>query len=368
MRYSFILRQILASSLVFLFLLPLSAKAATLEEMAGQMIMLGFQGQNVNDKSVAQTRLLIEQGKIGAIIYLKFNISSLANVKQMNERFLATGAKLPPLIAIDQEGGAIERLTRDVGFKEIQSAREIARGQSVESAQRIYGAMARELAKLGFNLNLAPVVDLNINKNNPIIARYGRSYSDDSEIVTKYAGAFVKAHRQANMLTSLKHFPGHGSSDKDSHLGFVDISRQWQVRELEPYRKMIKNNLVDMVMIAHLYHEKFSPNDKQLPASLSPNWIKGVLRDNIGFEGVVISDDLEMKAIRDNFSQKETIIRAINAGTDILLFSNTANYRPTLADEILKIIVEEARKNPLFAKQIEQSYARIVALKKKLAK
>ncbi|MCF6343139.1 MAG: glycoside hydrolase family 3 protein [Devosiaceae bacterium] len=342
------------------------AQGATLEQMAGQMILLGFQGDKTSAKSVADTRLLIQQGRIGGVMYLKFNVSSLANVKAMNEGFLSTGATLPPFIAIDQEGGSIERLTRSVGFKEIQSAYEIARGQSAANAKRIYGAMARDLAALKFNLNFGPVVDLNINKNNPIIARYGRSFSDNAKDVITYASAFVKGHREANMLTSLKHFPGHGSSEKDSHLGFVDITKSWQIEELEPYREMVQNNMVDMVMIAHLYHQEFSGTGKKLPSSLSPNWITGVLRNNIGYNGVVISDDLEMKAIRDNFTLRDTVLLAISAGTDILLFSNTANYRISLADEVRAIIVNEAKRNPVFRAQVEASYARIRNLKDRI--
>ncbi len=350
-----------------LFTMP--AQAVTLEQMAGQMIMVGFQGNKPSDQSIIELSEMIGQGRIGGIMYLKTNISSLDNVKAMNEGFLSMGSSLPPFIAIDQEGGSIERLTRSVGFREIQSAHEIARGQSVASAKRIYGAMARDLAALKFNLNLAPVVDLNINKNNPIIARYGRSFSSDANKVIAYATAFIQGHRSANILTTLKHFPGHGSSKEDSHVGFVDISKVWQIKELEPYRVMVRENMVDMIMVAHLFHQKFSTEaGQQLPATLSPNWITGVLRKEIGYQGVIISDDLEMAAIRDNFTFKETIIRAISAGTDILLFSNTANYRISLADEVRAIIVEEAKVNPNFRAQVEVSFARIRALKNKIAR
>ena len=347
----------------------LSVSAATLEQMAGQMILLGFQGDEAGDKSVQQMRRLIGEGRIGGVIYLKTNVKSLENVRAMNEGFLSAGAALPPFIAIDQEGGKIERLTSEVGFNEIPSAAYFGKSNSPHRAQKIYTSMAKGLASLGINMNFGPVVDLNINKQNPIIAKYGRSYSDDPNIVTEYAGAFVSAHRIAGVITALKHFPGHGSSAGDSHVGFVDITNVWQIKELEPYRKMIKDNMVDMVMIAHLYHEKFSTEKGvQLPSSLSPNWISGVLRKQLAYDGVVISDDMEMAAIRNNFSLKETVIRAISAGTDILLFSNTANYRISLADEVRSIIIAEAKRNPNFRVQVEASYKRIVALKKRIAR
>jgi beta-N-acetylhexosaminidase len=345
------------------------AQTATLEQMAGQMIMVGFQGNIATSQSVVQTRNLIKQGKIGGVMYLKTNVSSLANVKAMNESFLSAGVFLPPFIAIDQEGGSIERLTKAVGFAEIPSAAHFGSSNSPQRAQKIYSTMAKSLANLGVNMNFGPVVDLNINKQNPIIAKYGRSYGDDVKTVVTYAEAFVSAHRIAGVITALKHFPGHGSSAGDSHVGFVDITKTWQAKELDPYRIMVKDNMVDMVMVGQLFHQKLSTEaGVQLPSSLSPNWIAGVLRKQIGYDGVVISDDMEMAAIREKYSLKETIIRAINAGTDILLFSNTANYRIGLADEVRAIIVAEAKASPNFAAKVEASYKRIARLKKRIAK
>ena len=345
------------------------AQSASLEQMAGQMIMVGFQGNTASAQSVVQTRSLIKNGKIGGIMYLKTNVSSLANVKAMNNGFLGAGSALPPFIAIDQEGGSIERLTSKVGFAEIPSAANFGKSQSPERANKIYATMAKSLASLGINMNFGPVVDLNINKQNPIIAKYGRSYGDDPKLVVDYAWAFVSAHRIAGVISTLKHFPGHGSSASDSHLGFTDITKTWQANELEPYRIMVKEGKVDMIMVGHLFHQKFSTDPSaKLPSSLSQNWITGVLRKQIGFDGVVISDDMEMAAIREIFSLKETVILAINAGTDILLFSNTANYRIGLADEIRAIIVKEANNNPAFREKVEASYKRIASLKKRLTK
>ena len=351
----------------FLFLHSVLAQAATLEQMAGQMILIGFQGASASAQSVRQTKDLIKDGRIGGVMYLKFNVKSLADVKAINASFLGAGAVLPPFIAIDQEGGSIERLTKAVGFAEIPSAANFASNSSVQRAQKIYASMAKGLSLLGINMNFGPVVDLNINKKNPIIAKYGRSYGDDPKTVVAYAEAFVSAHRMAGVISTLKHFPGHGSSKGDSHVGFVDITSTWQAKELEPYRIMVKDNKVDMVMIAHLFHQQFSTEKGvQLPSSLSKNWITGVLRKQLGYNGVVISDDMEMAAIRNNFSLKETVVRAIDAGTDILLFSNTANYRIGLADEVRAIIVAKAKSDANFRAKVEASYLRIVKLKKRL--
>jgi len=342
-------------------------KAATLEQMAGQMIMVGFTGNGVSDSSIKALRAIVAEGGVGGVMYLKFNVQSLAAVKAMNDAFTAAAPDLPPFIALDQEGGSIERLTSDVGFREIPSAANIARAGTPQEAEPIYRGMAAGLSALGFNLNFAPVVDLNINPDNPIIARYGRSFGREAQKVADYASAFITAHHREKVLTVLKHFPGHGSSESDSHAGFVDITKTWQADELEPYRMLITKGLVDMVMVGHLFHQKFTADAAaQPPASLSPAWITGVLRHQLGFDGVVISDDLEMSAIREHFGFRAAILRAVNAGTDILLFSNTVQYHIGLAGEVRDILVQEAERDPAFKARIAQSYARILALKQRL--
>ncbi len=360
------MQKILLFSLM-LILVSGPVMAASLAQMAGQMVMIGFQGKSVANGGVKAVLGDIEAGRVGGVMYLGANVQSLAKVRAMNMAFYAAAQGPKPFIALDQEGGRVERLTRAVGFKEIPSAAQIGRSQSPDEAQQTYFAMASGLADLGFNINFGPVVDLNINPNNPIIGRYGRSYGLDAGLVSQYAASFVMAHRRAGILTALKHFPGHGSSRNDSHKGFVDISSTWRKSELNPYRNLIGQGLADMVMVGHLYHDRFATRGgPQLPASLSPDWIEGVLRGQLGFAGVVVSDDLEMGAIRQNYSFKQAIILAVEAGVDILLFSNTANYRPTLAREIIAVLTEKARKDPAFTARIEQSYQRIMVLKSSL--
>ena len=225
--------------------------------------------------------------------------------------------------------------------------------------------MAQGLKSLGFTLNFGPVVDLAVNPDNPIIARYKRAFSADADVVARYAAAFVHAHRQVGLLTALKHFPGHGSSTGDSHEGFVDITKTWVAEELDPFRSLIASGDADMVMVAHLYHAKFGIKPgENLPASLSPAWIEGVLRHQLGFQGVVITDDLEMGAIRKLFTLPESVKQTVRAGADILLFSNTVKPRIGLADEVRQILVDEAEADPAFRARIIESYRRIVALKK----
>lgn len=342
------------------------ARAQTLEQMAGQMIVVGFSGDGVGDKSVGALRAQIAAGTLGGVMYLKTNVASLKAVREMNAAFRDASPALPPFLTLDQEGGAVERLTSAVGFREIPDAESIAASNAPADAESIYARMARGVADVGFTVNFGPVVDLNTNPRNQVIARFGRAFSADPDTVAAYARAFVDAHHSAGVLTALKHFPGHGSSTADSHEGFVDITRSWDAAELEPYRTLVAAGKADMVMVGHLYHADYSGGAAQLPSSLSPDWVTGVLRDDLGFDGVVISDDLEMGAIREHFSLEDTVLRSVRAGVDVLLFSNTAKPRLSLADEVRAILVAEAEADPDFAARIAESYGRIVALKKRI--
>lgn len=358
------MRFVASICLVLGLLAAPSASAQSIEDMAGQMVMVGFSGTSLDDAGVRAVRDQVSRGEIGGVMYLRTNVESLEAVRAINRALVSARPWLPPFIALDQEGGQIERLTSAVGFGEIPSARSVARG-TPDEARSVYGALAAELAGQGFNLNFGPVVDLDLNPDNPIIARYQRAFGDDPEAVSALAAAFVEGHHAAGVATALKHFPGHGSSRDDSHEGFVDITGLWQPVELEPYRALIDADLVDMVMVAHLFNAEIQRGDAdQLPASLSQAWIEDVLRDDLGFDGVVITDDLEMGAIRSRFDLHDTIVRAVEAGVDILLFSNTAEYDPALGAEISQILVAEAEADPAFADRVAQSYARIIGLKR----
>ena len=330
------------------------------------MIVIGFDGKSAEDAGVKAMAGELAAGRLGGVMYLKKNVASLAAVAKMNAEFRAASPDLPPFITLDQEGGAVERLTKDVGFAEIPNAATIAANNSPEAAETIYAEMAKGIAAQGFTVNFGPVADLNTNPNNQVIAKFGRAYSADPETVIAYDRAFIEGHHKAGLATALKHFPGHGSSTADSHEGFVDITKTWSEDELQPYRELIGEGVVDMVMVGHLYHADYADDDGQTPSSLSARWIDGVLRTDLGFDGVVISDDLEMGAIRDHFTLEQTVVEAVQAGMDILLFSNTGYQRPGLSKEVLAILMEHAETDPAFAKRIEQSYERIVALKRHL--
>ena len=345
--------------------LSMPATAQTLDQMAGQMILIGFAGTSLADAGVANVRDQIAAGVIGGVMYLKFNVAGRQSVDAMNEAFRAAAPEgLPPFITLDQEGGLVERLTRDVGFKEIPDAATVARTIPIDKVRPLYDEQAGAIAGWGFSVNFAPVVDLNANPNNQIIAKFGRAFGKDAGTVTAYAEQVIAAHHSAGLLTSIKHFPGHGSSTADSHEGYVDITGSWTEAELEPYRNLIAGGYADLVMIGHLIHTGIDPSG--LPSSFSRVWIEDKLRGELGFQGVVITDDLEMGAIRQHFDLEETVVKAVEAGVDVLLFSNTAKSRLSLADEVRAILVAKAEADPAFRARIEQSYARIVALKQRI--
>jgi len=360
-----VIRAVLSALLALSFSAP--AMAQSLEQMAGQMIIVGFKGDDVGDASVKAVRDEIAAGTLGGVMYLKPNVKSLAAVKAMNAAFRAASPDLPPFLTLDQEGGAVERLTSAVGFQELPNAETIAAKDSPAEAEATYADMAKAIANEGFTVNFGPVADLNINPDNQIIAKYGRSFGKSGKTVAAYDQAFIQAHHDAGLLTALKHFPGHGSSTADSHAGFVDISKTWSPSELDPYKALFAGGYDDFVMVGHLYHKDYAGSGAvKLPASLSPEWIEGVLRGQLKFAGVVISDDLEMGAIRKQFDLHDTVVGAVNAGVDVLLFSNTAAYSPDLADKVRGILVAEANADPSFRAKIEASYARIVAMKARI--
>ncbi|MCR9059606.1 MAG: hypothetical protein NXI02_19880 [Rhodobacteraceae bacterium] len=342
-------------------------ETATLQEKIGQMILVGFLGNTVDRAGFKQVRAQMESGEIGGVLYLGRNLKNRQSVRRMNAELKeAAQTHLPPLIAIDQEGGKVQRLKRHHGFPHTPAAKRMARRADPSEAAKTYGALASALADWGFTLNLGPVVDVDVNPRNPIIGRLGRSYSSDPDRVADYGAAFVSAHRHHGVLTALKHFPGHGSSRRDSHKGAVDVSATWSSDELEPFRQLIDDANVDLIMTAHVINRLIESVHEDVPMSLSETALVEVLRNDLGFDGVVISDDIQMDAIRWNFSLEEAVIRAVQAQTDILLFANDKRPDPRIPEKVAKILLEAAENDPLLVRKIDAAYGRILTLKDRL--
>ena len=335
-----------------------------LDAMIGQMIMVGFEGRSERESGVVAAHDQLAQGVIGGVVLYPDNIGSQEQLRALTT-YLRDAKSWPiPFIAVDQEGGLVQRLT---GHGYFPSARSVGANPSFatpQAAERLYQTMAEELAKAGFNLNFGPVVDLSINPHNYVIVQRDRSFGADPSTVATLAGAFIRAHRAAGIATVAKHFPGHGSSAADSHKMLADVSATWQEIEIEPYRTLAKEGLLDGVMIGHLYHPRFSDGAK-LPASLSGQAI-AALRDT-GFKGVVVSDDMEMGAVRDDYSLEERAVKAVNAGTDLLVFSNVTLRDPELGTKLHAIIANAVRDGRISRSRIEKAYGKIMLLKRRIA-
>jgi beta-glucosidase-like glycosyl hydrolase len=224
--------------------------------------------------------------------------------------------------------------------------------------------MARWFSLTGLNMNLAPVVDVNVNPASPAIGALERSYSADPATVAAHAGWFIDEFRSSGVITVLKHFPGHGSATGDSHLGFTDITLTWRENELIPYSTLLSGGTVDGVMVGHLYNATI---DSVYPATLSVSTIGGLLRGRLGYDGVVVSDAMGMRALTDRYSFDEAVVRAVVAGVDILLYTkNQDSLGGSLAKRIVDLIEARVGDGTIPPTRIEESYGRIMRLKERI--
>jgi beta-N-acetylhexosaminidase len=254
----------------------------------------------------------------------------------------------------------VQRIGARLGYPNMPSARAIAAHFDTAKAGLIYQAMAAELKAAGFNLNLAPVVDLGFEPRNPPVTQWGRAFAPDGATVSRYAAAFIDGHRRVGVLTAAKHFPGHGSTLTDSHDRAVDITATWRPDELTPYRELARAGRLDAVMSGHLSHARLTGG---LPATLSRKAVQTLLRGEIGFDGVVIADDLDMAAIRSEHSLKEAVVMAASAGDDLILLSNSRDPDPDLPIAAIGWIRQAVEAGQIPAGQIAASARRIAALK-----
>jgi beta-N-acetylhexosaminidase len=349
-------RVFLLLVLVFSFNLNIFANDSytkqDIEKMISKMLIIGFNGETVNSNDEIYKN--IKSGLGGVILFDKDpndknkrkNVRNKEQLKVLTSQ-LQSISKQKLLISIDQEGGIVQRLKNEDGFVNTLKASEVAlRGESF--ARTSYKSLAKDLKESGINNDFAPVVDLAINKQNKVIVAKGRSFGESSAEVIKYSSIFVDELKKQNVISVLKHFPGHGSSLSDSHLGFVDITKTWTQKELEPYRYFIKNNKVDMIMTAHVFNEKL---DDTYPATLSYKINTELLRYKLGFEGVLVTDDLQMYAISKHYDLKQTVTLAINSGVNMLLFANQL-AKPISLKEIVDTIYHQILSEEISLDQI----------------
>lgn len=353
-------------------------KEARLKEKIGQMLLIGFQGTELTPTDPIVQAILTQ--RIGGVILYASqtpsdrrnitNPTQLKNLTQQLQDYTKQAAKnnnnefFPLLIGVDYEGGKVTPLKQSKGFPATISAASLAQGTLAE-AEHAAQQMARTLADAGINLNFAPILDVNVNPENPVIGKFERSFSRDPKRVAEYAAIFARAYQEHGIICTYKHFPGHGSSSKDTHRGFVDVTPTWQAYELEPYKALVNKSLsCPMVMTAHVVH--YGLDSRGYPASISHAMTQELLRTTLNFTGVVITDDLQMRAITDNYGLAESVKLAVNAGADILLFANQLATAPQDPAQIIDLIYADVKAGEIREDRIEEAYQRIIELKKKI--
>lgn len=342
-----------------------------LERRVARMLLVGTRGAEVRPGGDFQD--LVCDLKVGGLILFdndgdgsgrprnirsREQLSTLtADLQDMAERC----GDAPLLLAADVEGGTVNRLRPLREFKRLRSHRWLGKRRTrrtFDEALRI----GKGMSETGLNWDLAPVVDLDLNRKNPVIGRWGRSFSRDPKRVLKRARAFISGLHESGVLSCLKHFPGHGSSLGDTHEDVADVTGTCDLeRELLPYRKLIEEGIVDCVMPAHLLNRKIDPERMM---TLSSAAITGLLRGELGFEGVVLSDDLQMGAITRRYRLEEAAVQAVLAGTDMLTLSNNrGDYDSAAARRVHRAIVRAVREGRIPEKRIDRANMRILLLK-----
>jgi beta-N-acetylhexosaminidase len=338
----------------------------------GELLLVGVPGTEV-DGHAAEIHGIVCDAKVGGVILFERSVATgaprnILSAEQLT-RFTADLQRLarrcagrPLLIAADNEGGLVARLSPRAGYLPMPSAQELgARGDLAltELEARRVGTLMRAA---GVNWNLAPVVDVAVNPGNPAVVAPMRVFSADPERVTAHARAFVRGMRAAGVLTSLKHFPGHGSSRVDSHHGFTDVSDSAELAvELSPYRALIREGLADSVMPAHVYNRHL---DRTYPASLSRATITGLLRGRLGYTGLVVTDDLLMGAVSQRYGVEEAAILALRAGADVLLISaNSPKEEGRAAERVIAEIRRALADGRLSRPQVQAALRRLAAFR-----
>ena len=335
------------------------------------MLLIGFRGTTA--ESASGTIAEVSGLGLGGVLLYNRDVptgSPIRNVESPEQlRTLVAAladaavdapAGLPLLVAVDEEGGLVARLNPSGGFPATISAAALGARGDADFTRQAGRAIGETLAAAGINLDLAPVVDVNVNPDNPIIGAVDRSFSSDPAAVTAQAGAFIDGLHDAGPRSCLKHFPGHGSSTGDTHLGVVDVTDTWSSTELAPFADLIASGQADSVLTAHVFNATLDPD---YPATLSRSTITGILRDQLGWDGLVISDDMQMGAIRDQFGYEDAIRLAINAGVDVLTIGNQLVFEEGIVTRTIDLIEGMVRDGSITEARIDESWRRISAFK-----
>ncbi len=357
------------SFIALLLLLPWAAQGCahsepTVAEKAAKLLIVGVQGQWLDEDNPIITDIA-ERGVSGIILF-GHNVATFDTHDEPREllaQFISDLKSLRPeplLVSIDQEGGLVNRLKEKSGFLPMPSHKSVGQTTDLDAVRAQAANIASEVASIGVNFNFAPCVDVDVNPICPVIGHFGRSFSADENRVAQCAAIYVEEHHKRGVLTSLKHFPGHGSSLADSHFGLTDITQTWSERELFPYTSLMHSGLCDAVMVSHLFNENF---DADYPATLSRKTLQGVLREQLGWQGVVVSDDMQMKAITDHYGFDEAVVLGLNAGVDLFIIGgNIKREDYNVVDKFISIIEAAVESGAVSMATLDQAVERVEGL------
>ena len=340
----------------------------TLERLIGQLIIAGFRGSNappdspianfIKDYNLAGVILYDEDVKIGGLG--SRNIQSPDQLKDLSDQ-LQSFSKDGLLISIDQEGGGTNRLKSNYEFPETPSWNHMGHLDNDLMTLQFSQKIASTLNDCGINVNFAPVLDLNYG-HGTVIGKAERANSPLPEAVIHHSRIFIQSLKENNIISCGKHFPGQGSAVGDTHEGYTDISESWTVKDLLPFDKLIQSRDLDMIMVSHVFDSRLDPN---YPASLSKEFITGMLRNDLGFDGVVICDDPSMNAISDHYDLTESFELMLNAGIDLFCLGNNLNYDPDFIPKSVSSMCQLVKSGKITEDRIRQSIDRIESLKTK---
>lgn len=321
----------------------------TLEEKVGQLLIVGFEGTELDDKIVSY----IQDLRVGGLIFFARNISSKEQVNALVEE-INNISNILLFLSIDEEGGIVSRLPQE--YNKLPDSINIGNTKDTDLALEYGELLGNRVQSLGLNLNFAPVMDIHSNPSNPVIGK--RSFGTTPEIVSEMGNNVAQGIRNTNVIPSIKHFPGHGDTSTDSHIELPIIDKSLddiKNFELIPFKAAIDKD-IKMIMSAHILIPSI---DKEYPATLSRKILGDILRDEMGYEGVIISDDMTMGAIVNNYSLEEASKSFLQAGGDILLVCHGAD-NPRL---VFNKIMESIEIGELTEEEIDTKVYRILELK-----
>jgi len=319
-----------------------------IKDKLGQLFLFGFDGLFAPDEVID----FIQKSKAAGIILFKYNYESPAQLAELCNQLQESRKEAPPLfIGVDHEGG---RVWRFGGLSKFPPMQYFGNINSPKTTFEAHQAMAAELLSIGVNLNFAPVADVNTNPKSPIIG--DRAFADDANVVSSHVSAAVRGFVSKGLICCVKHYPGHGDTKIDSHQALPKINKSWEELEnceLKPFKKSLRSK-ADMVMTAHILNESIDPKN---PVTMSEPALE-YLRKTLPFKGIIVSDDMEMKAISDHYEIGEAAIKALNAGCDLLIYKTFSKFKSAY-EACLKALEE----GTLSSEKIETSYSRIRDIK-----